>query len=98
MVSAPLKRGTSDPVNKATESRHEVDRTDDLEYEEVELYKSSQQDKLGLTVCYRTDEEEDLGIYIGEVNPNSIAAKDGRIREGDRILQVSESVCVSLRV
>uniref|UniRef100_A0A3Q3M5Z2 PDZ domain-containing protein n=1 Tax=Mastacembelus armatus TaxID=205130 RepID=A0A3Q3M5Z2_9TELE len=56
---------------------------------EVELYKSSQQEKLGLTVCYRTDDEEDLGIYVGEVNPNSIAAKNGRIREGDRILQIN---------
>lgn len=36
-------------------------------YKEVELYKSRQQDKLGLTVCYRTDDEEDLGIYVGEV-------------------------------
>lgn len=35
--------------------------------QEVELYKSRQQDKLGLTVCYRTDDEEDLGIYVGEV-------------------------------
>uniref|UniRef100_A0A3B3S4V7 PDZ domain containing 4 n=1 Tax=Paramormyrops kingsleyae TaxID=1676925 RepID=A0A3B3S4V7_9TELE len=70
-------------------SQHEVDRQDELEYEEVELYKSHQEDKLGLTVCYRTDDEEDLGIYVGEVNPNSIAAKDGRIREGDRILQIN---------
>lgn len=31
------------------------------------MYKSRQQDKLGLTVCYRTDDEEDLGIYVGEV-------------------------------
>lgn len=35
--------------------------------QEVELYKSSHRDKLGLMVCYRTDEEEDLGIYVGEV-------------------------------
>ncbi|XP_066499882.1 PDZ domain-containing protein 4 isoform X2 [Hoplias malabaricus] len=70
-------------------ANHEVDRQDELEYEEVELYKSSQQDKLGLTVCYRTDEEDDQGIYVGEVNPNSIAAKDGRIRKGDRILQIN---------
>ncbi|XP_063792364.1 PDZ domain-containing protein 4 isoform X2 [Pseudophryne corroboree] len=67
----------------------EGERTDELEYEEVELCKSSHQDKLGLTVCYRTDDEEDLGIYVGEVNPNSIAAIDGRIREGDRILQIN---------
>ncbi|CAG03940.1 unnamed protein product [Tetraodon nigroviridis] len=57
--------------------------------QEVELYKSRQQDKLGLTVCYRTDEEEDLGIYVGEVNPHGIAAIDGRIRKGDRILQIN---------
>ncbi|EPY77106.1 hypothetical protein CB1_001317004 [Camelus ferus] len=56
---------------------------------EVELYKTSHRDKLGLMVCYRTDDEEDLGIYVGEVNPNSIAAKDGRIREGDRIIQIN---------
>uniref|UniRef100_A0A8C6YKE9 PDZ domain-containing protein n=1 Tax=Naja naja TaxID=35670 RepID=A0A8C6YKE9_NAJNA len=58
-------------------------------YFEVELYKSSHRDKLGLMVCYRTDDEDDVGIYVGEVSPNSIAAKDGRIREGDRIVQIN---------
>ncbi|CAB1329932.1 unnamed protein product [Coregonus sp. 'balchen'] len=79
-----------DPNNYFDITQQEGDlRQDELEYEEVELYKSRQQDKLGLTVCYRTDDEEDLGIYVGEVNPNSIAAMDGRIREGDRILQIN---------
>ncbi|XP_028309286.1 PDZ domain-containing protein 4-like isoform X2 [Gouania willdenowi] len=78
-----------DPTDYFDITQHEVDRQDELEYEEVELYKSRQQDKLGLTVCYRTDGEEDLGIYVGEVNPNSIAAMDGRIRKGDRILQIN---------
>lgn len=85
-----------------------------VSHQEVELYKSSQQEKLGLTVCYRTDDEDHLGLYVGEVedgvsthllhvfimrdvsrlllllqvNPNSIAAQNGRIREGDRIVQV----------
>ncbi|XP_061128147.1 PDZ domain-containing protein 4-like [Syngnathus typhle] len=78
-----------DPSDYFDVSQHDVDRQDELEYEEVELYKSRHQDKLGLTVCYRTDDEEDLGIYVGEVNPNSIAAMDGRIRKGDRILQIN---------
>ncbi|XP_077645777.1 PDZ domain-containing protein 4 [Lonchura striata] len=65
----------------------EPERPEELEYEEVQLYKTSHQ--LGITVCYRTDGEEDPGIYVGEVNPNSIAAKDGRIREGDRIVQIN---------
>ncbi|XP_077373456.1 PDZ domain-containing RING finger protein 4 isoform X2 [Festucalex cinctus] len=65
------------------------DRTEELEYEEVELCRLSSQEKLGLTLCYRTDEEEDVAIYVSEICPNSIAAKDGRIREGDRILQIN---------
>ncbi|XP_051961890.1 PDZ domain-containing protein 4-like [Xyrauchen texanus] len=85
----PMDHVYYEPTDCFDISQHKVDRQDDLEYEEVELYKSCQQDKLGLTVCYRTDDEEDLGIYVGEVNPNSIAAKDGRIREGDRILQIN---------
>ncbi|XP_078424598.1 PDZ domain-containing RING finger protein 4 [Cetorhinus maximus] len=69
---------------------HDADRADELEYEEVELCRISSQEKLGLTVCYRTDDDEDdSGIYVSEVDPNSIAAKDGRIREGDRIVQIN---------
>ncbi|XP_078100731.1 PDZ domain-containing protein 4-like [Sander vitreus] len=79
----------NDPDDYFDVSNHEVDRRDALQYEEVSLYKSSQREKLGLTVCYRTDDEDDLGIYVGEVNPNSVAAKNGRIREGDRILQIN---------
>uniref|UniRef100_A0A9J7XG28 PDZ domain-containing protein n=2 Tax=Cyprinus carpio TaxID=7962 RepID=A0A9J7XG28_CYPCA len=65
----------------------DAERTDDFEYEEVELLRLSSQEKLGLTLCYRTDEDED--IYVSEIEPNSIAARDGRIREGDRILQIN---------
>ncbi|XP_012587554.1 PREDICTED: uncharacterized protein LOC101624815, partial [Condylura cristata] len=55
----------------------------------LQVLCGSRRDKLGLTVCYRTDEEEDLGIYVSEIDPNSIAAQDGRIREGDRIIQIN---------
>ncbi|RVE56804.1 hypothetical protein OJAV_G00224880 [Oryzias javanicus] len=67
----------------------EADRTEDYEYEEVELCRQNSQEKLGLTLCYRTDDEEDTGIYVSQVEPNSIAAKDGRIKQGDRILQIN---------
>ncbi|XP_043943380.1 PDZ domain-containing RING finger protein 4 isoform X2 [Protopterus annectens] len=67
----------------------DVERAEEFECEEVELYRVNSQDKLGLTVCYRTDDEDDMGIYVSEVEPHSIAAKDGRIREGDRILQIN---------
>ncbi|XP_070758711.1 E3 ubiquitin-protein ligase PDZRN3-B isoform X2 [Enoplosus armatus] len=62
---------------------------EELEYEEVDLYRANIQDKLGLTICYRTDDEDEAGIYISEIDPNSIAAKDGRIREGDKIIQIN---------
>ncbi|KPP79420.1 PDZ domain-containing protein 4-like [Scleropages formosus] len=91
-----LEHDYYEPNDYFDSSHHEVDRQDEFQYEEVELYKPRQQDKLGLTVCYRTDDEEDLGIYVGEVNPNSIAAKDGRIREGDRILQNREEAVAIL--
>lgn len=36
-------------------------------YQEVDLYRANIQDKLGLTICYRTDDEDETGIYISEV-------------------------------
>ncbi|OCT87415.1 hypothetical protein XELAEV_18021110mg [Xenopus laevis] len=66
------------------------DKTEDFEYEEIGLCRINSQDRLGLTVFYRTDDEDDTGIYVSEVDPNGTAARDGRIREGDRILQLDE--------
>uniref|UniRef100_A0A8C1WA16 PDZ domain-containing protein n=1 Tax=Cyprinus carpio TaxID=7962 RepID=A0A8C1WA16_CYPCA len=65
----------------------QIDASGVLSLQEVELLRLSSQEKLGLTLCYRTDEDED--IYVSEIEPNSIAARDGRIREGDRILQIN---------
>ncbi|KAK6308609.1 hypothetical protein J4Q44_G00218800 [Coregonus suidteri] len=61
----------NDPNDYFDIAHHEVDRQVELEYEEVELYKS-------------TKNRTSWGH-----NPNSIAAKNGRIREGDRILQIN---------
>uniref|UniRef100_A0A3Q3D9X3 PDZ domain containing ring finger 4 n=1 Tax=Hippocampus comes TaxID=109280 RepID=A0A3Q3D9X3_HIPCM len=67
----------------------EVERTEEYVYEEVELCKQNTQEKLGLTLCYRTDEDDDMAIYVSQVEPNSLAARDGRIKNGDRILQIN---------
>ncbi|NXU24012.1 PZRN3 ligase, partial [Thalassarche chlororhynchos] len=77
-----------DPNDYMGGIHQEMDR-DELELEEVDLHRVNSQDKLGLTVCYRTDDEDDMGIYVSEIDPNSIAAKDGRLREGDRIIQIN---------
>ncbi|XP_069499316.1 E3 ubiquitin-protein ligase PDZRN3 isoform X2 [Ambystoma mexicanum] len=80
--------GYYDPADFMEGLPADIDR-DELELEQVDLYRLNSQEKLGLTVCYRTDDEDDTGIYISEIDPNSIAAKDGRIREGDRIIQIN---------
>lgn len=36
--------------------------------QEVELCRIRSEEKLGLTLCYRTDEEEDVAIYVSEVS------------------------------
>ncbi|XP_029287764.1 E3 ubiquitin-protein ligase PDZRN3-B isoform X3 [Cottoperca gobio] len=75
--------------NDFLEVIHQDIEREELEYEEVDLYRANIQDKLGLTICYRTDDEDEAGIYISEIDPNSIAAMDGRIREGDKIIQIN---------
>ncbi|XP_047438258.1 E3 ubiquitin-protein ligase PDZRN3-B isoform X2 [Mugil cephalus] len=77
-----------DPNDFLEGMQQDIER-EELEYEEVDLYRANIQDKLGLTICYRTDDEDEAGIYISEIDPHSIAAKDGRIREGDKIIQIN---------
>ncbi|KAL3223344.1 hypothetical protein MRX96_027596, partial [Rhipicephalus microplus] len=60
----------------------------DIEYEEVTLIRNGNE-KLGLTLCYGDPDEQETEIYVGEIDPRSIAAKDGRLQEGDQILQVN---------
>ncbi|XP_063767752.1 E3 ubiquitin-protein ligase PDZRN3-B isoform X3 [Eleginops maclovinus] len=77
-----------DPNDFLEVIQQDIER-EELEYEEVDLYRANIQEKLGLTICYRTDDEDEAGIYISEIDPHSIAAKDGRIREGDKIIQIN---------
>uniref|UniRef100_A0A3Q2PS26 PDZ domain containing RING finger 3b n=1 Tax=Fundulus heteroclitus TaxID=8078 RepID=A0A3Q2PS26_FUNHE len=84
----PTEHTYFDPNDFLEGIQQEMER-EGLEYEEVDLYRANIQEKLGLTICYRTDDEDEAGIYISEIDPNSIAAKDGRIREGDKIIQIN---------
>ncbi|KAF7993507.1 hypothetical protein HCN44_010102 [Aphidius gifuensis] len=68
---------------------------EDVYFEEVTLRKSTSQEKLGLTVCYNYSCEKDNNnsdtaeVYISEILKDSLASRDGRLREGDQILQVN---------
>lgn len=64
----------------------------DIDFEEVTLRKAESAEKLGLTVCYSSgsgSEDADTEVYISEIVPESVAARDGRLREGDQILRVN---------
>ncbi|XP_016333145.1 E3 ubiquitin-protein ligase PDZRN3 [Sinocyclocheilus anshuiensis] len=78
---SPYPSDFHDDVQKDIESRG-------LEYVEVDLHRKTTQDKLGLKLCYKTDDEKSA-IYISEIAPEGIAAKDGRVQEGDRIIQIN---------
>ncbi|KAF2883452.1 hypothetical protein ILUMI_22719 [Ignelater luminosus] len=65
--------------------------THDIDFEEVTLRKCSSDEKLGLTVCYSSGSEVDTytEVYIQGIAPHSVADRDGRLRQGDQILQVN---------
>ena len=59
--------------------------------QEVTLIRSSAEERLGLTLCYEQDDiEESLThIFIDDIHPDGLAARDQRLRLGDQIIQVS---------
>lgn len=65
--------------------------------QEVTLRKSASSERLGLTVSYSSgnngsssdDTDTCTEVYISDIIPNSIAGRDGRLRQGDQILQVN---------
>ena len=60
-------------------------------FQEIELKRpqNSPSEMLGLTLCYE-DEDEDgnTEIFIDDIHPLGLAARDGRLRLGDQIIQV----------
>ena len=46
---------------------------------------------LGLTLCYEDEDAEgNTEIFIDDIAPSGLAARDGRLRLGDQIIQVRE--------
>ena len=53
------------------------------------LRRSSVKEKLGLTLCYETDNTDGFtDIFIDDIHPDGLAKRDGRLRLGDQIVQV----------
>ena len=44
---------------------------------------------LGLTLCYEDEDEEgNTEIFLDDIHPLGLAARDGRLRLGDQIIQI----------
>uniref|UniRef100_A0A1I7YYN1 PDZ domain-containing protein n=1 Tax=Steinernema glaseri TaxID=37863 RepID=A0A1I7YYN1_9BILA len=56
--------------------------------QEVILQRSPSCARVGLTLCYGASDDCDTDIFISEIEPGSVADRDGRVRLGDQILQV----------
>ena len=55
------------------------------------MARSSPSELLGLTLCYETDAEDGLtDIFVDDIHEEGVAARDGRLRVGDQIIQVGE--------
>ena len=56
---------------------------------------SNPSELLGLTLCYEDEDEEgNTEIFLDDIHPLGLAAKDGRLRLGDQIIQVCQSQCL----
>ncbi|GAB0091154.1 hypothetical protein DMENIID0001_059640 [Sergentomyia squamirostris] len=69
---------------------------EEVDIEEVTLRKIESTEKIGLTVTYVAPTvniiahpESLTEVYISNITPNSLAARDGRLKKGDQILQVN---------
>lgn len=57
------------------------------------MKRISPNDRIGLTLCYgETEEDGFTDIFIGEVEDDSVAGRNGKIQEGDQIVKVSRAV------
>lgn len=81
-------------IDSKNHAENNVWPTDDYFLQEVTLQKCNSEERLGLTVCYSSgssSEEADncTEVYIRDIIPKSVADRDGRLKQGDQILQVS---------
>ena len=57
--------------------------------QEILLQRSSNIEKLGLTLCYETEADDGVTeIFIDDIHPEGLAARERRLQLGDQIIQV----------
>lgn len=85
------------PINGYLYGTHAYQHLVKYAPQEVTLRKNNSEERIGLTVSYSSgngsgsgsdDAETCTEVYISDIMENSVAARDGRLRQGDQILQV----------
>ncbi|XP_065562454.1 PDZ domain-containing RING finger protein 4-like isoform X2 [Artemia franciscana] len=67
----------------------------EMDYEEIRLVRDEENCKFGITLCYikdgsdTEDDELEENVFVRELEVGSLAAVDGRLREGDQVLQIN---------
>jgi len=62
---------------------------EEYEYEEVSLSKTTDE-KYGLLLCYGGD-ENDVAVYVGDIEDSSVADISGKIMVGDQIVRINDN-------
>ena len=61
-----------------------------LNRQEIEVKRASPSERLGMTLCYEDEDAEgNTEIFIDDIAPEGLAARDGRLRLGDQIIQIN---------
>ena len=54
------------------------------------MKRASPSERLGMTLCYEDEDAEgNTEIFIDDIAPEGLAARDGRLRLGDQIIQIN---------
>merc|ERR1719319_1942926 len=84
----PGERGEEEQDSSGRESEEALIYPD-FEYEEIGLVRASPCERLGLTLCYEDEDREgNTEIFIDDIAPEGLAARDGRLRLGDQIVAI----------
>ncbi|VDP66037.1 unnamed protein product [Echinostoma caproni] len=62
-----------------------------IQFTEIKLMRNSPTEKYGLTLCYRNADgnADNCDVYVGEIEPHSVASRCSDILVGDRIIKIN---------
>ncbi|XP_022252685.1 E3 ubiquitin-protein ligase PDZRN3-like isoform X1 [Limulus polyphemus] len=69
--------------------RNEQSMSCEVEYKEVTIRRMVSKENLGLCFSSGFSEEAHTSVFITQIEEGSLAEKDGRLREGDQVLQIN---------